>query len=150
MIETDTTDTLQRAGLRGLLVREHERLDRLFDELLSALQGDARADVARLWSEFDESLTRHMAFEEQRLLPAFEAVDPREAAALVAEHAQIRRKLLDLGIGVDLHLTRADVVNEFVELLRRHAQREDELLYRWAEKELPEAAPTAHGSSAGS
>jgi hypothetical protein len=32
---------------------------------------------------------------------------------------------------------RAEVVADFIALLRAHAQREDELLYRWAERELP-------------
>jgi hypothetical protein len=80
-----------------------------------------------------------MAEEEHWLLPAFAACDAPEVACLLREHEQIRQKLLELGIGVDLHLTRAETVSAFVELLRNHARREGALAYRWAQRELPEA-----------
>jgi len=78
-----------------------------------------------------------MAFEERHVLPAFRAVDQREADDLQREHDFIRRRLTELGVGLDLHLLRAEVVADFLALLRGHARREDALLYRWAERELP-------------
>jgi len=122
-----------------LLTRDHARLDRLFEELTAAFDAGARQDAERLWSEFDAGLLAHMAEEEHWLLPAFAACDAPEVAGLLREHEQIRQKLLELGIGVDLHSTRAESVSAFVELLRSHARREDALAYRWAQRELPEA-----------
>jgi hypothetical protein len=44
---------------------------------------------------------------------------------------------------VDLHAIRAEVVADFIALLRAHAHREDDLLYRWAERELAPATEAA-------
>jgi hemerythrin-like domain-containing protein len=130
------------AGVRQLLTEDHERLDRLFEDLLTALGADAREDAARLWAELDAGLSRHMQLEEELVFPALREHDAREAAELLGEHGQIRCQLSELGVGLDLHQTRVEAVREFVELLREHARREDALAYRWAERELPE--PVRH------
>ncbi len=123
-------------GLWELLTREHDRLDQLFEQLLNALQADARQDALRLWAAFDDGLCQHMELEEEILLPALQEQRPEEAAALAKEHAEIRTKLADLGVALDLHETRSDVVGDFVAQLRSHAQRENELAYQWAEQHL--------------
>jgi hemerythrin-like domain-containing protein len=129
-------------GLRALLTRDHRELDRLFDALLNALQADAREDALRLWSAFDDGLCRHMTLEEKHLLPLLQQLDPREVEALLAEHDEIRAKLAELGVGVDLHEIRVQTVSDFVEQLRRHASREDALAYRWAQQNVPAAQQT--------
>jgi hemerythrin-like domain-containing protein len=123
-------------GVWERLSGEHDQLDQLFEQLLSALRADAREDAMRLWAEFDEGLTEHMQFEESVLLPALRTAEPGEAAALAEEHRQIRSKLTDLGVALDLHEVRAETVTDFVEQLRRHARRENALAYRWAERHL--------------
>jgi Hemerythrin HHE cation binding domain len=137
------------ASSRGLLVRDHERLERLFVALQDGLEADDREGAARLWGELDTGLCAHLDFEEREILPAFHDIDPVEAEKLLREHQQIRRGVAELGVGVDLHLLRAEVASEFIALLRRHAQREDALMYRWAEQELPALSPPvspgAHG-----
>jgi hypothetical protein len=80
-----------------------------------------------------------MDYEERHVLPAFRAVDKREADDLLREHHLIRCRLMDLGVGVDLHLLRVEVVADFIAVLRAHARREDALMYHWAERELPES-----------
>lgn len=125
--------------LRLLLSRDHERLDRLFRDLLAAFEVDARSEVGRLWNEFDGDLRAHMQLEEEQLLPRFEQVDAPEAAALRREHDAIRDKLLQLGVGVDLHFTRHNQVEEFVRELRAHAKREDALMYQWVQTHVQDA-----------
>jgi hypothetical protein len=122
--------------LQALLHRDHERLERRFSELLCAFEADARSDVARLWNEFDRDLRAHLAIEEEQLLPKFVDFNAPEALALLREHQSIRDKLLRLGVGVDLHLTRHNQVEDFVAELRAHAKREDALLYRWSEEHV--------------
>ncbi|HEX6241301.1 MAG TPA: hemerythrin domain-containing protein, partial [Polyangiales bacterium] len=70
----------------------------------------------------------------------FAETNAAEAAALRREHHLIRDKLLQLGVGVDLHVTRHAQVEEFVRELRAHAKREDDLMYRWAEAQLDDPA----------
>jgi hemerythrin-like domain-containing protein len=127
------------SDLRAQLSRDHARLDRLFDETLAAFAADAREDAARLWSEFDAGLSKHMDFEEQFIIPRFAVTHPVEAEALRAEHRDIRMFLNELGVGVDLHLARCEVVASFITALRAHAAREDALMYRWAADAIAEA-----------
>jgi hemerythrin-like domain-containing protein len=123
-------------GAWKLLAQEHDQLDQLFEQLLDALRADAREDAMRLWTEFDAGLCEHMQFEEKVVLPALRTAEPREAAALAEEHDQIRAKLAELGVALDLHEVRAETVADFVEQLRRHARRENALAYQWAEHHL--------------
>jgi len=141
-------DPLQRAGLRAQFSRDHERLERLFEDLIAAFDADARQDAARLWGELDRGLAAHMDFEERHLLPAFRAVHLREADDLLCEHDLIRCRLMALGVGVDLHLLRVEVVADFVALLRAHARREEALFYHWAQRELPASEQALVGTSA--
>jgi hypothetical protein len=55
---------------------------------------------------------------------------------LLDEHAQIREKLTELGIDLELHCLGADRVKSFVDGLRAHAAREERLLYSWADRQF--------------
>lgn len=118
------------------MVRSHEQLRDQVTRLLAAMQANARADVTTLWGELEHKLLDHMEAEERFVLPAFAHVDHGEATALLREHGMIRENLLELGIAVDLHYIRYERSNEFIDLLFRHAEREERLLYRWAEDRL--------------
>jgi hemerythrin superfamily protein len=121
----------------GVFLRyDHERLEALFAKLIDEFREGDPDDLRATWTRFETGLLAHFAAEERYLLPLFARVDPGEAAALLAEHALFRRKLDDLGVGVDLHAVRLDVAQELVKALREHAGREDRLLYRWAERNV--------------
>lgn len=139
-IDEPSTEAEARASLRWLLRRDHERLERMFEDLLAAFEADARDHAARLWGDFDAALQTHLDLEERLILPAFREVDALEADALLADHRRFRAQLAELGAGLDLHLLRSEVVRDFITHLRHHAQREDELLYRWADRALDPAA----------
>lgn len=115
------------------MIGDHERLNRLFDEVLIAFQEGDRENAAALWSQFETGLRNHFDFEEFHLFPQFRKLIPGETAALQAEHAHILSLLEKLSVGVDLHLTRSDMVEDFIARVRAHAEREDALLYRWAD-----------------
>lgn len=100
------------------------------------MQANARADVTTLWNELEHKLLNHMEAEERFVLPAFAHVDHGEATALLREHGLIRENLLELGIAVDLHCIRFERSQQFIDLLFRHAEREERLLYRWADDRL--------------
>jgi hemerythrin-like domain-containing protein len=121
-------------SIRSLLLQEHLQLDVLFDCLVSAGESNATSEVECLWSAFDTRLRAHLELEERYVIPALAQSYPRDAARLLAEHALIRASLLQLGVALDLHLSRAEMIARFVELLRWHAAREDQLLYAWAEQ----------------
>jgi hemerythrin len=132
-----------RARPLGALLRfDHERLEASFLDLVDEFHEGDRDDLRAMWARFETRLLAHFGAEERYLLPLFAKVDPGEAAALLAEHDRFRRKLEELGVGVDLHVVRLDVAEELVTGLREHAAREDRLFYRWAESHVDRARRT--------
>jgi len=128
--------------LFAVMTDSHERLERVFDQLLEALAANA-PDARALWTELDHGLLAHMEAEERFMLPELAKVDRDEAIALVQEHGTLREQLLELGVAVDLHCIRLEQSRAFVETLRAHAGREERLLYRWADQRLDASAVDA-------
>jgi hemerythrin-like domain-containing protein len=123
-------------SLRAVMGDDHERLERLFDAVVTeAARGDA-ADLLDEWRTFEHSLLAHLEAEELHLLRAFGQSAPTEAEALLDEHARIREQLIELGIDLELHCLSADRVKAFIDGLRAHAAREEQLLYPWAARQL--------------
>lgn len=122
--------------IRDQFLADHERLEVLFDRLLSAFEANDRDGMARLWTEFESGLLAHMETEEAHLIPHLQRASPRNARILVQEHRHIRTRLTELGVALDLHTIRLDTARSFVDELRAHARNEDRLLYQWAEERL--------------
>jgi Hemerythrin HHE cation binding domain len=133
----DSSSPLRKdSTLYAYMLRSHEQLRDQVTRLLAAMQANARADVITLWNELEHKLLDHMEAEERFVLPAFAHIDHFEATALLRDHGLIRENLLDLGIAVDLHCIRYESSQELIDLLFRHAEREERLLYRWADDRL--------------
>ena len=123
-------------GAGAMLHQQHARLDVLFEQLLEAYRGGDWDDVRVVWTRFDRALSAHMDYEERHLLPVLSRTSEGEAAALRAEHDEIRRMVASLGVCVDLHAVKDDVAADLIAKLREHAAREDHLAYRVADREL--------------
>lgn len=121
-------------GLGARMMADHAEISTLFDELLAAFRCGDRDVAAEAFRRFERRLEAHLAIEETLLFPALRQIDPVEVATLEGDHRGFRARLLELGVGVDLHLTRATWVSAFVDALRAHARREEALLYRWADE----------------
>ena len=122
-------------SLYTFMTYNHARLEQQFDSLLDAMAAGS-PDARTLWTELDHGLLAHMEAEERYVIPAFATVDRAAARELLDEHAQIRAQLLELGVAMDLHHLRFETSQEFIRILRSHAAREDNLLYRWADTRL--------------
>lgn len=116
------------------LSEEHEQLERWFAELsMRAGTGEPR-ECDALWSEFTRQLEAHLGFEEREVFPAYARQGPAEAArvqALRGEHAEIRKQADRLGLDLQLHLARADLIDRFLDSLREHAWNERRSIYPW-------------------
>lgn len=110
----------------------HRHLEESGKRLLDAVTADDRTDTLSLWRDLEKQLLAHLEAEERYMLPAFARADQAEALALVRQHGEIRERLLELGIAVELHHLRVPMFADFVELLRDHADREERLMYVWA------------------
>jgi hypothetical protein len=134
---TDPTKKLrEHSTLYMHMLQRHEYLRALCVRLLAAMEANASDDVRAFWNELDHGLLSHMEAEERYVLPAFMHIDADEARAIVREHGLIREMLLELGVAVDLHQIRYRRGIELVDLLLQHAEREEKLLYRWADEHL--------------
>jgi hemerythrin-like domain-containing protein len=129
--------------IRDHFLADHRRLEDLFEDTLNAFEDGVREELSELWTRFESDLQRHMDAEEKFLLPAFARVNATEAQAVLADHEEFRRRIAELGVGVDLHIVRLAVASKFIDRLRAHAHREDELLYRWADENLDEGNRTS-------
>lgn len=86
--------------LGTLLTQQHRELDTLLGGFLSAAQGGAAEAAREAMAAFDDELRRHMALEEERLIPeaggrrlapgAEESDRERLGRELRLEHVQIR------------------------------------------------------------
>jgi iron-sulfur cluster repair protein YtfE (RIC family) len=105
-------------ALYTILLEDHPKLEALYERVVAACEADA-PELGALWTELDESLTRHLAAEEEHVFPALATVASAEVEVLRAQHEDVRRKLVELGVCVDLHTIRQDVADAFIEADRK-------------------------------
>lgn len=111
---------------------DHDDLRRLAATVLDGIIAASRAEVGETVTMLQARVLAHLANEEEQLLPAYAQHAPEDCAAILLEHAAIRKTLTELDVSTDLHLLRADAVKELLAKLAAHAAREDAGLYRWA------------------
>jgi hemerythrin len=128
--------TTPRGPVHELLHQDHQRLAALFDEVINAAEANVDSvTLGALWTRFDNELRAHFAAEEELVFDKVQSRHPGKIAALRATHDEIRARLREMDIEVDLHVIRAPAVQALIDLLRAHAAEEDAGLYAWAEEE---------------
>jgi hypothetical protein len=125
--------TERLSSLGSVLTGDHDRLDRAFDAIVTRAYGGDFQQLEREWLTFQGDLLAHLDAEENHLIPALAKDRPAAAEKLLAEHAQIRGQLLELGVDLDLHCLGAERVVAFVEALRAHARHEEGMFYPWTD-----------------
>jgi hypothetical protein len=133
----DAVEASHGPGPLRALHEDHLAMARELRELAEHAHCGHAAAMRSTFVMVEKALRDHLALEDDKLLPRFADVDPGEAAALREEHARIRRRLDDLGIALELHTLRAGMIDDFIDLLYRHAVREERALYAWSEQALP-------------
>lgn len=137
-MQKDAATGTERVAPSGARVNElrttHARLDALYEDLLAAYRRDDWTEVERTWDFLEPAVRAHLDREETHRLPAFASTDPDGAETLLAEHAEIRRMLDVVGLGIELHSVPRSDAESFVIALREHAARERELLYPWIDE----------------
>jgi len=124
------------SSLESMLAGDHHRLERAFEVIVTRAYGGDFQQLAAEWLAFQTALLSHLEAEERTMIPALAQDRPGEAQTLLDEHDDIRIKLLQLGVDLDLHCLRAERVEAFVEALRSHAHREENIFYPWVDRQL--------------
>lgn len=137
LTSTAIRSRLSSSDLRLSLLHDHENLEDTSERVLKVFRNTSGDDAEFVFIELERRLTTHLAYEERLIFPHFARVDPLGAAALREEHDAIRVALRDIGNDVSHHLLTSAKTRELLELLRNHSRRENTLMYRWAEKNLP-------------
>jgi hypothetical protein len=102
-------------------MHNHRQLEALLAQLVAACDAGASEEVTRLWQTFEFGLLRYLKQEETLFFSTLRILDQNEVRRLTDEHLQIRKRLFELGLCIDLHLVRADALREFAELLKQTA-----------------------------
>jgi hemerythrin len=118
------------------LLDEHLRLAALSNRVVEAFEGGDREACDAAFRELERRLEDHLRFEECELLPRFARSHPAEASAILADHERFRSMMIELGVGVDLHVTRCHAVKRLLAELAEHARCEGNVLYRWADRHV--------------
>ena len=117
------------ASLGQQLRDDHARLDRVFEQLLQAAERGDQAALSEMWADFESGLLAHFEAEEKHLFPLIERAHPEEILALREEHARMRGMLSEVaGPGASPTLSPKAAAG-FVSTVRKHAKREDGLVY---------------------
>jgi hemerythrin len=111
------------------LSQDHQQLAALLEALSQAAEACDREALVATWAELEPRLICHMEAEERYLLPLVEADYPAEVSRTLLEHAQIRDRIAELGLAVELHAVRAGDIRALIEVLQAHSKHEDEALY---------------------
>lgn len=125
-----------RHDIRSTLRADHERLEFLLNEVISAFTENDRELLAEVWTRFDAALLAHLELEEKHMIPELLQENARAARSILEEHRHIRGRLAELGAQVDLHMIRLGTARAFIDELRAHARHEDTQLYGWADEHL--------------
>jgi hypothetical protein len=123
-------------NFRTLLTHDHRRLDALLEAILELTHANVQPELGDAWATYEDNLLSHLDAEEMFLIPALAAHDPKTAARILAEHAQIRLSLAEIGLGIDLHIVRETQMLNLAASLRMHAESEEVPLYHWADDHL--------------
>jgi hypothetical protein len=123
-------------GLVRVMQQHHSAIESALCELaIYAHRGDAET-TRTLFTILEEEVRDHLALEERQFLPLFAESNPVEEAGLREEHANVRCRLEKLGLAIELHELRPDMIDDFIALLRAHCARETHSLYAWVECRL--------------
>ena len=129
-------------SIRAILSGDHQRLERSFDAIVKESVCAEPRDLRDAWQTFERDLLAHFDAEEAHVLPVFGRSEPKEARELLDEHARLRGRLVELAIDLDLHCLTPETIGAFVDELRAHAAREEQLFYPWAAQHLGQVVGT--------
>jgi hemerythrin superfamily protein len=115
--------------LHHKLAADHARLDRLWESFTAVARGGSDQEKADAMAEFESTLLAHFEGEEKYLFPLLTQGFPDEVLALREEHEAIKRQIAELMSGSEVPVLTESTAKHLVTALRRHAKREDELLY---------------------
>lgn len=109
---------------------DHAAVDKAFRAVVAALDHPGTGDVAALFEALDHRLRGHLAREDLDVA-RFADADPEDAKRLLADHAEIRAALDDLGKRAKTGTLASADLHAFKTRVALHEAHEETGLYRW-------------------
>jgi hypothetical protein len=119
-----------------LLHRDHLKSESLLAELVLSIDRGTWQDARVRWAALEHRLRTHFATEESVLFPELRRVKSGDVDALLEDHANLRRLIIQFGAGVQERQLRGDIARALGDALRDHRAREDRLAYPAADARL--------------
>ena len=126
------------------LSSQHRECDQAFTRIERCAIRDDWENALLAMQEFDERMNAHFQYEERELFPALERVRPMVATGpipvMLAEHQQMRELFNDLSQALCDHDREllADTAQTLLFVMQQHNAKEENVLYRIADEELPQ------------
>ena len=130
------------AGLAGFFAQDHRDCDSKWAELEGLLDSGSSDATNQAWKEFDDSMRRHFAMEEDILFPAFDARSGMggggPTAMMRMEHQQMRGLLDQIGAAMSTGDTEEalDLGDTLLMVIQQHNVKEEGMLYPMAQNML--------------
>ena len=130
------------AGLAGFFAQDHRDCDSRWAELEGLLDSGSSDATNQAWKEFDDSMRRHFAMEEDILFPAFDARSGMggggPTAMMRMEHQQMRGLLDQIGAAMSTGDTEEalDLGDTLLMVIQQHNVKEEGMLYPMAQNML--------------
>jgi hemerythrin superfamily protein len=131
-----------QSSIELALKADHQELEVLFERVMASLRSADAERIRGCWLELDRALEQHLSAEEQLMLPHFDRDCPADAARVRSDHHEIRTRLVELGVELDLHSLNPASAARFIDALRGHAAFEERAFYPWSQSKLAQAEQT--------
>jgi hemerythrin-like domain-containing protein len=136
--QTRSPMTLEMVG-KPKLYDEHCAISALCGRLTDRVKSGEWNLASDIWDDLADRLQEHMRIEEKELFPQYATRGTKEAALvaeLMADHVNFGATIDQIDESLERYEDLRARVTELFEQLRRHAQRESETFYPWADRYL--------------
>jgi hypothetical protein len=122
---------LDAETLNELLAADHDKIRALLDQFLNHVHAGNWQRADSTFSSLERLTDRHLEFEEQQVFPVFDQHPELcpggqgSTEKMLAQHQQIRARLGDVGIGLQLHQIREVAMQRLAQSIDEHAADED-------------------------
>ena len=133
---------MSKQSVADFYAHDHDRLDALFKQF-QALKRTEGAQAAKHFAGFQSGLTRHIAWEEELLFPAFESKtgmhDAGPTAVMRMEHREIKQLLAVIAERIQNSVASDSEEQQLLSVLGSHNEKEEHILYPAIDQHLSDA-----------
>lgn len=137
---------MSEQSVTDFYAHDHDRLDGLFKQF-QTLKRTEGAQATKHFAGFQSGLTRHIAWEEELLFPAFESKtgmrNTGPTAVMRMEHREIKQLLAVIADGIQNGVATDTEEQQLLSVLGSHNEKEEGILYPAIDQHLSDSERAA-------